>query len=177
MLSAGEKLVAYSFEGYWKDVGTIDSLWEANMDLLDPKVPMDLYDPSWKIYSRNPCMPPHYIAPGAKVQNSMVSEGCEIAGHVDFSILFSGVQVAKNAVVDSSILMPGAVVEEGAEVHFAIVAEDAVIRRGAYIGERPELMTEKDQWGVTVIGADVTVGAGVVVPARSMVEQDVEEVL
>lgn len=74
MLAAGEKLVAYSFDGYWKDVGTIDSLWEANMDLLDPKVPMDLYDPSWKIYSRNPCMPPHYIAPGAKVQNSMVSE-------------------------------------------------------------------------------------------------------
>ena len=177
ILNAGHKLYAYRFEGYWKDVGTISSLWEANMDLLDPKVPMDLYDPSWKIYSRNPCMPPHYIAPGAKVQNSMVSEGCEIAGHVDFSILFSGVQVAKNAVVDSSILMPGAVVEEGAEVHFAIVAEDAVIRRGAYVGERPELMTEKDQWGVTVIGADVTVGDGVVVPARSMVEQDVEEVL
>ena len=177
MLAAGEKLVAYSFEGYWKDVGTIDSLWEANMDLLDPKVPMDLYDPSWKIYSRNPCMPPHYIAPGAKVQNSMVSEGCEIAGHVDFSILFSGVHVAKNAVVDSSILMPGAVVEEGAEVHFAIVAENAVIRRGAYVGERPELMADKDQWGVTVIGAGVTVGAGVIVPARGMVEEDVGEVL
>lgn len=177
MLAAGEKLVAYSFEGYWKDVGTIDSLWEANMDLLDPKVPMDLYDPSWKIYSRNPCMPPHYIAPGAKVQNSMVSEGCEIAGHVDFSILFSGVHVAKNAVVDSSILMPGAVVEEGAEVHFAIVAENAVIRRGAYVGERPELMADKDQWGVTVIGAGVTVGVGAIVPARGMVEEDVGEVL
>ena len=78
--------------------------------------------------------------------------------------------------VDSSILMPGAVVEEGAEVHFAIVAENAVIRRGAYVGERPELIAQKDQWGVTVIGADVTVGAGAVVPARSMVEQDVEEV-
>ena len=77
----------------------------------------------------------------------------------DFSILFSGVHVAKNAVVDSSILMPGAVVEEGAEVHFAIVAENAVIRRGAYVGERPELMADKDQWGVTVIGAGVTVGA------------------
>lgn len=147
------------------------------MDLLDPKVPMDLYDPSWKIYSRNPCMPPHYIAPGAKVQNSMVSEGCEIAGHVDFSILFSGVHVAKSAVVDSSILMPGAVVEEGAEVHFAIVAENAVIRRGAYVGERPELMADKDQWGVTVIGAGVTVGAGAIVPARGMVEEDVGEVL
>ena len=136
------------------------------MDLLDPKVPMDLYDPSWKIYSRNPCMPPHYIAPGAKVQNSMVSEGCEIAGHVDFSILFSGVHVAKNAVV-----------EEGAEVHFAIVAENAVIRRGAYVGERPELMADKDQWGVTVIGAGVTVGVGAIVPARGMVEEDVGEVL
>ena len=177
MLQNGEKMAAYRFSGYWKDVGTIDSLWEANMDLLDPKVPMDLYDPSWKIYSRNPCMPPHYIAPGAKVQNSMVSEGCEIAGHVDFSILFSGVHVAKNAVVDSSILMPGAVVEEGAEVHFAIVAENAVIRRGAYVGERPELMADKDQWGVTVIGAGVTVGAGAIVPARGMVEEDVGEVL
>ena len=177
MLAAGEKLVAYSFEGYWKDVGTIDSLWEANMDLLDPRVPMDLYDPSWKIYSRNPCMPPHYIARGAKVQNSMVSEGCEIAGNVDFSILFAGVKVAENAVVDSSILMPGAIVEEGAEVHFAIVAENAVIRRGAYVGERPELMEQKENWGVTVIGAGITVGAGAVVPARSMVEQDIGEVL
>lgn len=177
MLAAGEKLVAYSFEGYWKDVGTIDSLWEANMDLLDPRVPMDLYDPSWKIYSRNPCMPPHYIARGAKVQNSMVSEGCEIAGNVDFSILFAGVKVAENAVVDSSILMPGAVVEEGAEVHFAIVAENAVIRRGAYVGERPELIEQKENWGVTVIGAGITVGAGAVVPARSMVEQDIGEVL
>ena len=177
MLDEGQPMYAWRFDGYWKDVGTIDSLWEANMDLLDPKVPMDLYDPSWKIYSRNPCMPPHYIAPGAKVQNSMVSEGCEIAGHVDFSILFSGVHVAKNAVVDSSILMPGAVVEEGAEVHFAIVAENAVIRRGAYVGERPELMADKDQWGVTVIGAGVTVGAGAIVPARGMVEEDVGEVL
>lgn len=81
--------MAYSFEGYWKDVGTIDSLWEANMDLLDPKVPMDLYDPSWKIFSRNPCMPPHYIAPGAKVQNSMVSEAARSPAMWNFSILFS----------------------------------------------------------------------------------------
>ena len=177
LLRDGRKMYAYRFAGYWRDVGTIDSLWEANMDLLDPRVPMDLYDPSWKIYSRNPCMPPHYIARGAKVQNSMVSEGCEIAGNVDFSILFAGVKVAENAVVDSSILMPGAVVEEGAEVHFAIVAENAVIRRGAYVGERPELIEQKENWGVTVIGAGITVGAGAVVPARSMVEQDIGEVL
>ena len=176
MLAAGEKLVAYSFEGYWKDVGTIDSLWEANMDLLDPNVPMDLYDPAWKIYSRNPCMPPHYIGSDAVVQNSMVSEGCNIEGNVDFSILFSGVTVAKGAVVDSSILMPGAVVEEGAEVHFAIVAENAVISRGAYVGERPELIQQKEEWGVTVVGADVTIGEGVRVPCRSMVDRDMKEV-
>ena len=133
MLASGERLVAYSFEGYWKDVGTIDSLWEANMDLLDPKVPMDLYDPSWKIYSRNPCMPPHYIAAGATVQNSMVSEGCEIAGQVDFSILFAGVHVAKGAVVDSSILMPGAVVEEGAVVTYSVLMPGAVVKKGARV--------------------------------------------
>ena len=176
MLAAGEKLVAYSFVGYWKDVGTIDSLWEANMDLLDPKVPLELYDPSWKIYSRNPCMPPHYIAKGAKVQNSMISEGCNIEGNVDFSILFSGVRVAKNAVIDSSILMPGTVVEEGAEVHFAIISENAVIRRGAYVGERPELIEQKEEWGVTVVGSDLIIGENVRVKAKAMVSQSIEEV-
>ena len=176
MLAAGEKLVAYSFEGYWKDVGTIDSLWEANMDLLDPNVPLELYDPSWKIYSRNPCMPPHYIADTAKVQNSMISEGCNIAGNVDFSIVFSGVNIAKDAVIDSSIIMPGATVEEGAEVHFAIVSEDVTIKKGAYVGERPELVKEKENWGVTVIGSGVTIGEKVRIKAKDMVDHDIEEV-
>ena len=93
MLADGQKMFAYAFEGYWKDVGTIDSLWEANMDLLDPKVPLDLYDDSWKIYSRNPVMPPHFVAQGAVVENSMVTEGCTIAGKIDFSILFAGVVI------------------------------------------------------------------------------------
>ena len=93
MLADQCKLSTYRFEGYWKDVGTIDSLWEANMDLLNAKIPFDLYDPSWKIYTRNPVAPPHYISRCAKVENSMIAEGCEVDGMVDFSVLFFGVTV------------------------------------------------------------------------------------
>ena len=113
MLAAGERMCAYRFEGYWKDVGTIDSLWEANMDLLDPNVPLDLSDTEWQIYSRNPGLPPHYIADGACVQNSMISEGCNIYGNVDFSVLFSGVTIEEGAEVRDSIIMPGACVRRG----------------------------------------------------------------
>ena len=95
MLQNGERMYAYAFQGYWKDVGTIDSLWEANMDLLDPNVPLDLYDDAWKIYARNPVMPPQYVAEGAVTQNSMISEGCIVEGDVDFSILFAGVTVER----------------------------------------------------------------------------------
>ncbi len=174
MLAANERMYAYPFSGYWKDVGTIDSLWEANMDLLNPGVPLDLYDPSWKIYSRNPVQPPHYIAPGARVENAMVTEGCQIAGTVDFSVLFSGVTVEEGAVVRDSIIMPGAVVKSGAVVNYAIIAESAVIEEGAVVGSRPEETEDKEHWGVTVIGEGVTVGSGVVVPAKAMVEQDVK---
>lgn len=91
MLAEGNKLVAYHFDGYWKDVGTIDSLWEANMDLLNPNVPLELHDSRWRIYSRNPVMPPHYASPQSVIQNSLISEGCNIEGHIDFSVLFAGV--------------------------------------------------------------------------------------
>ena len=109
---------AYPFDGYWKDVGTIDSLWEANMDLLNPNVPLNLYDSEWKIYARNPGLPPHFVAKGADVQNSMITEGCEIWGTVDFSVLFSGVTVEKGAVVKDSIVMPGCVIKAGARVEY-----------------------------------------------------------
>ena len=99
MLAAGERMFAYPFEGYWKDVGTIDSLWEANMDLLDPNVTLDLKD----IYSRNPMMPPHYVSPDANIQNSLVADGCNVEGNLEFSILFSGVTVGKGATINSSI--------------------------------------------------------------------------
>ena len=110
---SGEKMVAYPFEGYWKDVGTIDSLWEANMDLLDPNVPLDVWESDWKIYSRTSGRPGHYISEHAHVDNSMLTEGCLVEGAVCNSILFAGVSVGRGAMVESSILMPGAVVEEG----------------------------------------------------------------
>lgn len=176
MLDAGERMFAYQFEGYWKDVGTIDSLWEANMDLLDPNVPLDLSEDSNKIYSRNPVMPPHYIADAAKIQNSLVADGCNIYGALEFSILFAGVTVGKNAVVTDSIIMPGAVIEDGAVVQYAIVAENAVIGKNAVVGARPEDISDKDAWGIAVVGDNLTVGANAVVPPKAMIDKDVAEV-
>ena len=176
MLRNHERMYAYSFDGYWKDVGTIESLWEANMDLLAPSDPLSLYDPDWKIYSRNPCQPPHYMADTAHVENSLITEGSRVAGEVDFSVLFAGVTVEEGAVVRDSIIMPGSVVRSGALVQYAIVAENSVIGENAKVGERPELMEDKSQWGVAVVGNGITVGAGAVVPPKAMIESDIQGV-
>ncbi len=173
MLAENERMYAYAFDGYWKDVGTIDSLWEANMDLLDPKVPLSLYDPDWKIYARNPALPPHYIAPGAHVQNSMVTEGCVIEGTVDFSVVFAGVTIEEGAVVRDSIIMPGSVVRKGAVVDYTIVAEQTIIGENAVVGARPESMEDISSWGVTVIGSGVTIGPDVHIAPKAMVETDI----
>ncbi|MCH3972654.1 MAG: glucose-1-phosphate adenylyltransferase [Oscillospiraceae bacterium] len=173
MLNAGERMFAYHFEGYWKDVGTIESLWESNMDLLDPKTPLDLSDDSWKIYSRNPVMPPHYISKDAKVQNSLVAEGANVYGEIDFAVLFSGVYIAPGAVVRDSIIMPGTRIEEGAVVQYAIVAENSVIGKGAVVGQRPEDMDKKgEEWGVAVVGSDCVIQPGAVVPPKAMVDAE-----
>ena len=174
MLNAGEQMFAYRFEGYWKDVGTIESLWESNMDLLNPNISLDLSDDEWKIYSRNPVMPPHYVAKGAHVQNSLVAEGCNVYGEIDFAVLFAGVYVAPGAVVKDSIVMPGARIEEGARVQYAIVSENSVIGANAVVGERPEEMENKDDWGVAVIGPGCTIPPGTVVEQKAMI--DAEEV-
>lgn len=174
MLNAGERMFAYRFEGYWKDVGTIESLWESNMDLLNPNISLDLSDDEWKIYSRNPVMPPHYVAKGAHVQNSLVAEGCNVYGEIDFAVLFAGVYVAPGAVVKDSIVMPGARIEEGARVQYAIVSENSVIGANAVVGERPEEMENKDDWGVAVIGPGCTIPPGTVVEPKAMI--DAEEV-
>ncbi|MCI6640673.1 MAG: glucose-1-phosphate adenylyltransferase [Pygmaiobacter massiliensis] len=177
MLADGQRMCAYPFEGYWKDVGTIDSLWEANMDLLNPNVPLDVWDESWKIYSRTAGQPPHHISNLAHVENSMITEGCEVDGHVEFSVLFSNVKVAAGAVVRDSIIMPGAVIEEGAQVHYSIVAENVTVKKGAIVGARPEHMEDISKWGVSVIGEGVTVGAGAKVGPKAMITEDVKEVL
>ena len=175
MLAAGERMFAYRFSGYWKDVGTIDSLWEANMDLLNPKVPLDLSDASWKIYSRSTGLPPHYIGETASVQNSLISEGGNIYGDVDFSVLFPGVTVEEGAVIRDSILMPGTHVRRGARVQYAILAENVDVGEGAVIGERPEDKENLDEWGVAVVGNDVTIAPGAVIPAKAMIDHDVKE--
>ena len=176
MHEAHERLFAFPFDGYWKDVGTIDSLWEANLDLLNPNVDLDLSDPDWKIYSRNPVAPPHYVSPDATVQNSLISEGGLIEGSVDFSVLFANVSIEKGAVVRDSILMPGTVVKKGAVVQYAIVAENAVIEENAIVGERPEDMENLSDWGVAVVGANVCIGAGARVAPKAMVDEDLPAV-
>ncbi len=172
MLAAGEKMYAHRFSGYWKDVGTIDSLWEANMDLLNPKVPLDLSETDWKIYSRNPGLPPHFIGHNAKVQNSIISEGSNIFGKVDFSVLFSGVTVEEGAQVNDSILMPGVKVLSGARINYSIIAEDAVIGEGAVIGSRPEETANLEDWGIAVVAAGVNIGKGSVVLPKAMIESN-----
>lgn len=174
MHEAGERMFAYQFDGYWKDVGTIDSLWEANLDLLNPKVDLDLSDNSWKIYSKTPVAPPHFICDTAKVENSMISEGCEIEGTVDYSVLFSNVTVEEGATVRYSIVMPGTVIKAGAVVEYSIIAENAVIEGGAHVGESPEEIADLEKWGIAVIGHNVTIGSGAKIPAKEMIDEDVK---
>ncbi len=175
MLEGGERMFAYRFEGYWKDVGTIESLWEANLDLLNPHVPLDLADPTWKIYSRTPGMPPHYLAATAQVQNSILAEGCSVSGKVEYSVIFSGVTVEEGAEIVDSILMPGTVVRKGARVQYAILAENTEIGENARVGESPEECADLTHWGVAVVAAGIRVGAGATVEAKAMVENDIPE--
>ncbi len=171
MLSDGKKLFAYEFDGYWKDVGTLESLWDANMDILNPNIPLDLDDKNWRIYSRNKALPPHYIAPTADVQNSLVTDGCEVAGKVYDSVLFSGVEVEEGAQVSYSVIMPGAKIKSGAVVKYAIVASDAVVEGGAVVGDSPENYKNKiEDWGIATIGPNYTVRSGEVVNPKEMKE-------
>lgn len=175
MLNAGEKMVSYRFDGYWKDVGTIESLWEANMDLLSPKSGLNLSDDTWKIYGRNNGAPPHYASKRSKIVHSLISEGCYIDGNVSESVLFSDVTVGKGANVEYSILMPGAVVEDGASVRYAIVAENARICAGAQVGQAPGEV-DVDAWGVAVVASGVTVGKNAKLAAKEMAGQDLPDV-
>lgn len=175
MLNNGEKLVSYRFKGYWKDVGTIESLWEANMDLLSPNSGLQLSDDSWKIYGRTTGSPPHFTSKQAKVTHTLLSEGCEIYGDVSESVLFSDVKIGKGAKVEYSILMPGAVVEEGATVRYSIVAEKAVIAKGAEVGGSPS-DSDVDNWGVAVVAEGVRIGSGAKLAAKEMADEDLPDV-
>ena len=135
MLNDGKTLYAYKFKGYWKDVGTIDSLWEANMDLLSSKNELDLGDPSWKIYTEDVTALPQYISTEADVKDAYITQGCVVQGEVKHSVLFTGVKVGVGAKVIDSVLMPGAIVEDGAVVQRALVAGGIRIGKGAVVGD------------------------------------------
>ena len=173
MLKANEKMVAYMFEGYWKDVGTLDSLWEANMDLLNPNIPIDLYDPEWKMYSKNPIMPPQYIGPNAVIENSMVTDGCVVDGTVDFSVIYEGVTIEKGATVTDSIIMPGSVIKSGAVVEYAIVGENCVVCENAQIGTRPEAVENRDDWGIAVVGHNITISENAKVLPKQIISENI----
>lgn len=169
MLNDGQRMFAYPFKGYWKDVGTIDSLWEANLDIINPNVDLDLSDKSWRIYSRTPDAPPHYIGENAVVENSSISEGCDIDGLVDYSVVSSDVTVEEGAEVRFSVIMPGTVIKKGAKVYYSIIAENAVIEEDAQVGEIPENMENSADWGVAVVGSGATITKNKKIPAKEMI--------
>ena len=171
MLNAGEKMVAYRFEGYWKDVGTLDSLWDANMDMLSPASGLNLLDKAWPIYGRTPSCPPAFVGEKSEVGNSAIAKGCVIEGEVKNSVLSVNVTVKEGAQVSYSVLMPGAVVEEGAVVQYAILGENAVVAKGAKVGAAPETAADPSQWGIAVLGPNTKLAEDEVVAAKTMLDK------
>ena len=158
MLAEGQKLVAYSFNDYWKDVGTIESLWEANMDLLEDHPEIDMSDKKFRIYARNLGMIPQYVADTAKVENCLITEGCDVCGTAIHSILSSGVVIEEGAQVIDSVIMPGAKIEKGAVVRRAIVAENAVVSADAIVGEGAGLIAVVGNGAVVPSGGRISAG-------------------
>ena len=179
MLEDGLKLTAYRFDGYWKDVGTIQSLWEANMELLDDNSGCNLEDKSWRIYSKTPVKPPHYVSSDAVLRNCYITEGCEISGEVDHSVIFEGVTIEEGAKVEDSIVMSGAVIGKDAVVYKSIVGNNVTVGSGAAIGSMDD--TADKSWynskicsnDITLIGPGLKIGSGVKIAVNSMVEKDV----
>ena len=177
MLRDGKKMVAYRFEGYWKDVGTLDSLWDANMDMLARSGGLDVFDSEWPIYARTPCKAPAYLGEHAMVSHSVVTQGSTIEGAVENSVIAHSVSVGKGASVRYSVVMPGAVIEDGAVVEYAIIGEGARIGAQAKVGAPPETAADPDKWGIAVIGPFCTIAEGEVVDANKMLDYNHEEVL
>ena len=183
MLADGAKLYVHRFNSYWKDVGTIESLWQSNMDLLDKPMALDLYDDAKRIYCRNAVKPPHYASASAKVLDSVVTEGCEIDGEVTRSVLSNGVSVGKGSRVIGSVVFPDATIGAGCVVDKAIIGDRAVIEDGCVINCRAEgcalcaanaaYASQYCTNGISLIGPGVTVGAGSHIPPNSMVSRNV----
>lgn len=162
MIDDGKRLFAYNFDGYWKDVGTIDSLWQANMDLLDPNSGLNLKDPKYKIYARNYAKPGSYVSKNARIVNSYIAEGCEIRGTVINSIISTGCSIGEDAVVKDSVIMPETSIEKGAAIKFAIIGENVTVSKNARVGDEKEYYPDSE-WGISVIGKGNTVDCNTVV--------------
>ena len=177
LLKDGRRMYAYHFSGYWKDVGTISSLWQANMEVLDPKHSgINLFDENWKIYSRNTGRPCQQIGSDATISNSMISEGCKVNGTVNNSILFPGAVVEKGATVEAAVVMGGTVIKAGASVKHCIVAENVTIEEGATVGAMPEGgLNIAEPGDVATVGSGVVIGKGAVVGPKAMVSSDVKD--
>lgn len=168
MLAAGEKMVSYTFDGYWKDVGTINSLFESNMDLLGDSPNFDLSDASWRIRSRSPIAPPHYIAESGRVVNSIVASGCEIEGTVENSILSNDVIIKKGAVVKNSVIFSESIIDENATVDYSIIDEKVKVSRNAKIGSG-----RYDELKIAVLGRDIMVSEGAIVDAGNIIDESI----
>lgn len=168
MLADKQRMFSYEFDDYWKDVGTISSLWEANMDILNESSGLNLNDRSWKIYARNSAEPPQFVGSNATTVNSIVSEGTFVDGEIRNSVVSTSCKVGKGSKIIDSILMPGAVIEPGAVVQYAIVGWKAVIGKEAVVGE---ILKEADngEWKISVIGPDVTIPEGAKIAAGEMI--------
>ena len=173
-LAAGEKMIAYRFDGYWKDVGTLESLWDANMDMLS-RGDLDLLEDSWPIYARLPSEPPAYIGKTSLVEHSVVTQGCEITGTVKNSVLSHGARVEDGAEVHYSVLMPGVTVKRGAVVRYAILGENCQVEAGAAVGADPE-SCDPESWGITVLGPGTAIAAGEIVKPKTMLNSEHKEV-
>ena len=167
MLNDGMKMFTFPFDGYWKDVGTISSLWEANMELLGENPKFNVHDKNWRIFSRNYAAPPHYVGDKALVSDSIVSEGCEIHGTVEHSVLSSNVIVEKGAVVKDSVIMSGSVIKAGARVEYAIIDSDSVISEKATVGEAKEHAK-----GIAVVGSGLIVAPKAKIASDAMINND-----
>ncbi len=176
MLQNGEKMCSYTFEGYWKDVGTVQSLWEANMDLINDPPEFELHDKHWPIYSRNPAFAPHYIADGAKVTRSTVTEGCSIAGTIDHSIIFEGVTVGEGSTISDSVIFPGVVIGKNVKIEKTVIGQGAVINDGAELGTAEvadnKYASPMCTHGLVLIEGNAEVKAGELIPKGSMVESE-----
>ena len=174
MLAAGEKMLAYRFEGYWKDVGTLESLWDANMDMLS-RGELDLLESSWPIYSRIPSAPPAFMGKTAKVEHSVMTQGCDVNGSVFNSVLSDNVVIEEGADVQYAVLMPGVTVKRGAVVKYAILGENVQIGAGATVGGDP-MDYDPNLWGISVIGPGGVIADGETVAPKTMLNRCHEEV-